>query len=231
MKKSIILMCFLVFAFVLVNAQNTDIIFGAKAGLNLASISGDDTDDFDSRTSFHAGAMAEFKISEKFSFQPELLYSGQGAKFENSESGEFGSFSEEVEINLDYLNIPLMAKYYITEGFSLEAGPQVGFLLSAKEKYEYNERFGDETFSESGEEDIKDFVKNVDFGLSFGLGYKLQNGLNFSARYYLGLSDINDFEESRDVEFRDSAELMKVQKSQNIKNQNNVFQLSVGYFF
>ena len=51
------------------NAQN----FGVKAGLNLASVTGDDSDGLDGRTSIHLGVVAEFEISEKFSFQPTAL--------------------------------------------------------------------------------------------------------------------------------------------------------------
>ena len=58
------------------HAQN--VTFGVKAGLNFACLSGDDAEDFDGRTSFHIGATAEFSLSETFSIQPELLYSGQG---------------------------------------------------------------------------------------------------------------------------------------------------------
>ena len=90
-----------------------------------------------------------------------------------------------------------MGKYYLTKGFSLEAGPQIGFLLSAK---------NDKT-------DVKDSFNTVDFGVNFGLGYKLDNGLNFGARYNLGLSDINNIDNSSN------------------KNRIGVFQLSVGYFF
>lgn len=187
---------FLVFAIVTlgftVNAQ--EVTFGVKAGLNLASIAGDDTDGLDSRTSFHVGGVAEISISEKFSVQPELLYSAQGAK----ESFE----GIDIEVNLDYINLPIIAKYYVSEGFSLEAGPQVGFLMSAKAK------------AEGQSEDLKDFVKGIDFGLNFGVGYKLDSGLNFGARYNLGLSNINDGEGSDEF-----------------KNQNSVIQFSVGYFF
>ena len=74
-------------------------------------------------------------------------------------------------IKLSYLNIPLMAKYYVAEGFSLEAGPQIGFLLSAKD--DYNDwRYG--------EDDIKEDVKGTDFGVNLGVGYKMESGLNFS---------------------------------------------------
>ncbi|MCL6294386.1 porin family protein [Jejuia spongiicola] len=130
--------------------------------------------------------MSEIKISEKFSFQPELLYSGQGY-----DTG----ISTEGNIALNYLNIPLIGKYYVTKRLSLEAGPQIGFLLSTK----------------GGTKDYKDLFKTTDFGVNFGLGYKLDNGLNFGARYVLGLSNINDVG--------------------SLKNKNGVLQLSVGYFF
>jgi hypothetical protein len=185
---------------VTINAQ--DVKFGSKAGVNFASITGDDTDDLDGRTAFHLGVVAEIPISEKFSFQPELLYSAQGASQKNS----FDEFNYEAEINLDYLNLPLMAKYYVAEGFSLEAGPQVGFLMSAKAKVSGG--------GESEEEDIKDSVKGINFGVNFGVGYKLDSGLNFGARYNLGLSNDND-----DSEFPDDT------------YKNSVIQLSVGYFF
>ena len=100
-------------------------------------------------------------------------------------------------VALSYLNIPLMGKYYVTKGFSIEAGPQIGFLLAAK-----NEKT-----------DVKDSFNTFDFGVNFGLGYKLENGINFGARYNLGLSDINNLDISSN------------------KNKNGVFQLSIGYFF
>lgn len=192
MKKLLLVAAVAVFGFSSVNAQ--EVTFGAKAGLNLASISGDETDELDGRTSLHVGAVAEIAISDVFSVQPELLYSAQGAKYEEE--------GYEETWKLDYLNLPIMAKYYVAEGFSLEAGPQVGFLMSAKAK------------ADGEEEDLKDFVKGIDFGANVGVGYKMESGLNFGARYNLGLSNVNDGEDADDF-----------------KNQNSVIQVSVGYFF
>lgn len=183
MKKILALAVLTVLGFTNVNAQK--IKFGAKGGLNFASISGNNSKGSDVVTSFNFGVLSEIALSEKFSFQPELMYSGQGYSFNNN------------TIALSYLNIPLMGKYYLTKGLSLEAGPQIGFLFSAK---------NDKT-------DVKNSFKTFDFGVNFGLGYKLDNGLNFGARYNLGLSDINNLEGSSS------------------KNKNGVFQISVGYFF
>lgn len=59
-----------------------------------------------------------------------------------------------------------------------------------------------------------DEIKGIDFGINFGLGYKLASGIFLDARYNLGLSNINDLEGSDEL-----------------KNQNQVIQVSVGYLF
>lgn len=156
-------------------AQSEDMKFGVKAGLNISNLGGDmETDG--SRTGLHIGGVAEFKISETFSVQPEILYSMMGAKVKEA---DFESLDVvEYDINLDYLSIPIMAKYYVAEGFSVEAGPYVSFLMSAKEDGN----------------DAKDYYKGVDFGLGGGVAYDLPMGVFFQIRYSAGLSDINDFE-------------------------------------
>ena len=74
--------------------------------------------------------------------------------------------------------------------------------------------------NESGTEDIKDELKKFSFGLNFGLGYEFSK-VFLQARYHLGLSDINDFQEDPDDEFEVDYEKIK----------NSGFQLSVGYKF
>ncbi|MCK8481509.1 porin family protein [Psychroserpens algicola] len=165
MKKLLLVTVITVLGLTTVNAQ--DIKFGAKAGLNFAFITGDNTEDLKPNTDFHIGVMAEWKITNKFSLQPEIIYSGQGADINVGSEGR---------VSLNYLNVPLIGKYYVTEKLSLEAGPQIGFLLSTK----------------GGTLDYKELLKPIDYGVNFGLGYKLDNGLNFNLRYNLGLSNIND---------------------------------------
>lgn len=196
--KKIILTAAAVFAFGFANAQ--DVKFGVKGGLNVATLTGD-VDNADSKVGFHVGGFAEIKVSDKFAVQPELLYSTQGAKFEGSESG----VSYEAKTNLSYLNIPVMAKYYVAEGFSLEAGPQIGFLTSAKYKLE--------AAGEEAEEDAKDFYESIDFGVNFGAGYNFTENLSAGLRYNLGLSNI-----AKDA-------------GDDYKEKNSVLSLSVGYKF
>lgn len=174
MKKVMLFSAIALLAFTTAHAQG--VIFGARAGVNFATINSDNFDSFDGRTSFHLGVVSEIQLGETFSFQPELLYSSQGSDYSDPD------FSGTVK--LDYLNLPLIAKYYVAENFSLEVGPQIGFLLSANDEGE-SDGF-------TYDEDIKEFIKGIDFGINFGVGYKLDSGLNFGARYNLGLSDVND---------------------------------------
>jgi len=173
LKKLLLGICIVVFGFSTLTAQEFKI--GAKAGLNLATLQPELTD---SRTSFHLGGMAEIKLMDAFSIQPELLYSAHGAKDQKDVD------NNEI-FKLDYLNLPVMAKYYVIEALSIEAGPQLGVLLSAKRE-------------DNGEtEDRKDITKSTDIGFALGAGYRLENGLNFGLRYYFG-SDVNDISEDSD---------------------------------
>jgi hypothetical protein len=217
MRKFFIITALTVFGFTQVNAQ--EIKFGAKAGVNLANIVGDFTDDSKMLMGFHVGGVAEFAITEDFLVAPELLFSMQGNKFEYEESETFmgmtASLKEEGKLKLSYIAIPVMAKYQVFDGLTLEAGPQIGILMGAKQEYDSTVSLnGEVVVSESGSEDVKEFMSTMDLGLGLGLGYRMTNGLFFQARYNIGLSNINDFDGADDV-----------------KQQNSVIQISVGYFF
>lgn len=143
---------------------------GVKAGVNFASQTGDASLDgvaFDKEgiTSYHAGLVAEIKLLEKFSIQPELLYSTQGATYKNA--------AEEFKNELGYLSIPVMAKIYLTKSVSLELGPQASFLLSNKKEFD--------------PEDPKTF----DFALNAGLGLKITKNIFIQGRYSLGLTEVS----------------------------------------
>jgi opacity protein-like surface antigen len=201
--KKITLSIVAVLAFGFANAQ--EVKFGVKGGINLSTLTGDN-DEASSKVGFQVGGFAEIKLTDKFSVQPEVLYSLQGAK---SEFSEFGLNSKST-LNLSYLNIPVMAKYYVAEKFSLEAGPQIGFLLSAKDDTKVT--MGGESSSEKI--NVKDDYKSIDFGVNFGAGYDFTENLSAGLRYNLGLSNIAETVEG-----------------ESYKVKNSVFSLSVGYKF
>jgi len=198
--KKIILSVVGIFAFSIVGAQ--DVKFGVKGGLNFANLTGD-IENAAMKIGFSIGGFAEIKVSEKFAVQPELLYSTQGAKSDDAD--------EKGSIALGYISIPVMAKFFVAESFSLEAGPQIGFLTSAKYKFD----------SEDIDVDVKDAFKSIDFGLNFGAGYDFTPNLSAGLRYNLGLSNIVDSEGgNEDFEFENDYEV-----------KNSVFSLSLSYKF
>ncbi len=206
--KKVILSAIAVMAFGMANAQ--DVKFGLKGGLNVSNFSGDTEGiDFKSRFGFNAGGFVEIKFSEKFALQPEILYSTQGAKVKNFDLDVdgIGTVNADVAFNLAYINVPVMFKYFAAEKFSLEAGPQIGFLVSAETKTKV-EGYG------SSKVDIKDNFESIDFGLNLGAGYDFTENLSVGARYNLGLANIAKTEEGDDS-----------------KVHNGVFSLSVGYKF
>lgn len=143
------------------------VVFGAKAGLNLATVTGNDYNDAAFHPSFHVGATANFLVNENFTVQPEVLYSGKGVK-----DGSFGT------VNLGYINVPVLLQYKTPSGFFLETGPQIGFLISAKRK------------NNGANADIKNELKSTDYAWVGGLGYKSTMGIGASARFDYGFANI-----------------------------------------
>ncbi len=171
MKKLILFSAFSLALVMTTSAQTFKL--GAKAGANFASLNGDGADGLDGLTSFHFGAVAEIGISDKWAFQPELLYSAQGASI------------ADIDINLDYITVPLLVKVKVGQGFSFEAGPQVGFLVN------------DEILGANLEAD------SFDFGVNIGVSYKLPvTGFFFQGRYSAGLTEIAEDADSRNGVFQ-----------------------------
>lgn len=152
-------------------AQNVNV--GVKGGLNIYNINNDNGAKYDNLLGFNLGLVGHIHLAKQLAFQPEVVYSAQGAKFNTG--------SVETKIQLGYINVPLLLQYMFDNGFRLQAGPQVGFLVNAKLK------------TPNLTVDVKDNYKKVDVGLGAGIGY-VNPSTNFGidARYNLGLSNIND---------------------------------------
>ncbi|WP_286966461.1 porin family protein [Flavobacterium sp. UBA4854] len=190
--KKLILSAIAIMAFTFSNAQETR--FGVKGGLNLTNFTGDV--DTNLKAGFHIGGFAEIKIIDRLAIQPELLFSTQGARYNMIGGNQSGSYK------LNYINIPVLAKFYVTKQFTVEAGPQIGFLVSAK----------------SQDHDIKDAYKTADYGFNFGAGYNFTDHFSVGLRYTVGISGIYDHDYEDFSDYYDST-----------KNSN--LQLSVAYKF
>ncbi|SDS34917.1 Outer membrane protein beta-barrel domain-containing protein [Polaribacter sp. KT25b] len=170
MIKKLWIACFAIVFASTINAQ--DVKIGFKLGMNVASVNGNDANNLDSRTGFVFGATAEVPLSEKFSIQPELLYSAQGAQQRDN-----------FKYDLNYVLLPIMAKYYIANGFTVEAGPQFAFLVK-DQLVPIDQNNGGSKENTNSE--------NFDLAANLGLGYQFQSGIFFQTRYNLGLIAITE---------------------------------------
>lgn len=191
--KKVFLAAIAIGTFGIANAQSVK--FGVKAGVNIATLTGDAVaDDVSMKVGFNAGGLAEIKFTDMIALQPEVLFSMQGARTVDRTNDIVGNrFEEESSVNLGYINVPVMLKIYPTKSFFLEGGPQVGFLISAKSKNEATSNFVDGTsIVESETVDIKDNLKTLDVAFNLGLGYDFTENLFINARYSLGLTNVYD---------------------------------------
>ncbi|WP_167016495.1 porin family protein [Chitinophaga sp. Cy-1792] len=156
----------------LLTAQAQNINFGIKGGLNVAKMT-----NYDNKAiaNFNAGGFVNVGLTKDWAIQPELIYSGQGADVNWNVAGI--TFMKGT-LNTSYINIPVMVQYSIVPSFFVEAGPQIGFLLSAKIK------------NGSTKSDIKDRMTTADFGLGLGCGFKITDNFGVNARYVFGLSNV-----------------------------------------
>ena len=149
-----------------------DVDFGVKAGLNIANFSGGDGDR-NSLLTYHLGGVAEISLSERFSLQPEVLYTRQGSEAQATNE------QEAVKVKLDYLAIPLMAKYYIADRFTIEVGPQFAFLLEDKAE-----------FVDADLPDADTDASGFDLLANIGLGYAINNNIFLQTRYSYGITTV-----------------------------------------
>lgn len=191
---------FLICAFPEVNAQ-PDLGFGVKAGINISnqstSVEAPNVEDIDLKglLRFNGGAWFNYFITKRFAVQPELLISGKGTNWNDPDY--------DVRDLLTYIDVPVMLRYQIIDLLNIQAGPQVGYLLSARQK---DNASGDVI-------KINDYYKKPDFGLAVGLEANLPAKINVTFRYVFGL-----IATTTDVQYIDPW-------------INNFFQISAGYRF
>lgn len=177
MKKLLLLLPALCFALPGI-AQQVSLI--PRVGLNLANTYPDSYANM--RPGINAGIGGEVRFSSLFALESGVYYSEQGNKKGN------------MKLKYDYLNVPVLAKFYLYKGFHLFAGPQWGINLKAEvENAPMGGSFDPkECYSGSLKSETYDF----DFSLSMGAGYAFDCGLLVSANYNAGCTYIGRWRDS-----------------------------------
>ncbi|MBN8853047.1 MAG: PorT family protein [Sphingobacteriales bacterium] len=213
---------FLIFSLLTLTTHAQNVQFGVKAGLGFAELmtSGRPTTIVDGNTqtmryypitTFTGGAFASVLFGKKWSLQPEVVYSLQGATG-RPEQDYYVTATE--DYRLSYLNVPVLVKYKLPQAFFVETGPQVGLLLSGK----INETLVGSV--NSVHYDIKRQLKSTDLSWAVGLGYCSPFNLGFDARYNLGLENVNQATSGSSTAPIPAGTL-----------KNSMFQLGVFYIF
>ena len=200
--KKIMMIAALMVATLSASAQNEVGQFTLKptVGMNIATMT--KTNDSKVRVGMAAGVEAEYGVAEKFGISAGVLYSMQGVKSSQNLAGADVDYI----YKLDYINIPILAQYYIVPGLAIKAGIQPAFKASAKRTVKAS---ADGTKAERTDDldDVKGFALSIPFGVSYE--YK---SFVLDARYNLGVTKA----------FKDSW---------NTDSKNSWFMISLGYKF
>jgi hypothetical protein len=160
--KKIIKSCLIILFFVQMSyAQSLQ--FGIKAGANYANVTGSKINT-NAIVNYHAGIVAKIGLTKGLSFQPELLYTTQGASYDTA----LADYKNE----LGYIVIPAMLQIHLSKSISLDLGPQVGFLLNEKNNFDVQKS------------------NTFDASVNAGLGLKITNSIFAQARYGMGLTKL-----------------------------------------
>ena len=132
------------------------------------------------------GAEFGYQLADPFAVTVGALVSMQGSAADDT------NIYKDVKNTLTYLNVPILANYYIIPGLAVKAGIQPGFMLSAKSKG--SEKIGGSwvDYDHSGTDGYKTF----DLSIPLGLSYEISDFV-IDARYNLGLTKVGDGGDSK----------------------------------
>jgi hypothetical protein len=180
--------------FMTATAQSTStgsgVSFGIRAGVNLQNINGknDNGDKFENKLvpRFQGGVVVDIPLADQFYIQPGVLFSGKGAKAEESDAN----------INISYIDIPVTFLFKPVLGTGrmlLGVGPYVGFGIAGNiEDDNDNEqkiKFKNEI---TAAESLTDpYLRRLDAGANLLVGYEMSSKLSIQLNAQLGLAKIN----------------------------------------
>ena len=177
MKANILLLFIAAISLTTLNAQS--IHLGIKGGASVNKLTGQSfTDKFS--FGYHFGGFIEIGISKKLSLQPEVFVS----QIKQDTSSQFRAIYNNLlgvapsNIQLSYLNLPILLGYKVSDQFSIQLGPQYSILMNQNANLLQNG---------------KNAFKNGDFSVLGGLQLEVSK-FRIYGRYAIGLNNLNDID-------------------------------------
>ncbi len=157
--------------------------FGIKAGFDMTNFWGEDMP-HGMKPSYQAGVFLEYRFANApIAIAPEIVFAAQGGKFNvGEETGLSFAKNADVTFNTNYINIPVMLKYYVTPSFSIDFGPQLGINVYSKATATAG--------NASATVDMGDVTNSVDFALGLGGTYNITRNAFLQARYTMGMTHV-----------------------------------------
>ncbi len=144
--------------------------FGPKAGASFSTVNG--VEGAKMRAGVVAGVFADRMINDWLSVEADLLYAMNGYRFHDLNGVES-------KINLDYIYMPVVAKFYLTDGLNFQLGARFGYLVTSKEDIDGGDKFT-----------IRDAINRYDVDFLTGLAYDFDFGMIVEGRYNIGLTNM-----------------------------------------
>ena len=211
--KKIMMIAALMVATLSASAQNEVGQFTLKpmVGMNIASMT--KAENSKVRVGLAAGVEGEYGVAENFSVSAGLLYSMQGVKENGSLTASVPAigtvhYNGDRKLKLDFLNIPILANYYIVKGLAVKAGVQPGFCVSKKQTLNGVGAVNGQSYNIDVDEKIENGVKTFQLAIPVGLSYEYESFV-LDARYNIGVTKALEGSDSR----------------------HNVFSVTLGYKF
>ena len=203
MKKTFMALVCMVLASGAAMAQKT-FTFGPKIGIDYTHQLGKNIND-ESALNYQVGAFMEYRLNNKFAIAPEVVFATNARPKMEWVDGFYHDPAIDVTTTYqrNYINIPVMFKYYVSPSLSIDLGPQFGFKVYDRYTDKWEER------GREMKEKHSLGYRNFDFGLGLGATY------NFTERFF--------------VQVRYTLSLTTLYEGSNARNGNA--QLSIGYRF
>ena len=186
--KKIVLLLIALHAFVYVQAQQQTQL-GLRAGTALSNWYGmifDNGQEYQRRVGYFGGVYVNNHFSEAVSLETGVYMTSKGFTMTGTFSDPDFTVSGTVNNISTYIDVPLLLRIYVVEGFHIHGGGQLSYLMSNKIKGEITINGA----SQSEEMDTAEFIEDLDFAAVLGIGYDFPSGLNINVDFDFGVAEV-----------------------------------------